>query len=54
MDIKGAVASPAEAIAKCKETMEKVETRKKEVDTAITNSLEQVRKALFAQNEKFS
>ena len=51
-DTEGAVASLDAAIAKCKETMEKVEARKKEVDTAITNSLEQVRKALLAQNEK--
>ena len=51
-DTEGAVASLDAAIAKCKETMEKVEARKKEVDTAITNSLEQVRKALLTQNEK--
>ena len=51
-DTEGAVASLDAAIAKCKETMEKVEARKKEVDTAITNSLEQVFKALLAQNEK--
>ena len=51
-DTEGAVASLDAAIAKCKETMEKVEARKKAVDTAITNSLEQVRKALLAQNEK--
>ena len=51
-DTEGAVASLDTAIAKCKETMEKVEARKKAVDTAITNSLEQVRKALLAQNEK--
>ena len=52
VDTEGAVASLDAAIAKCKETMEKVEARKKAVDTAITNSLEQVRKALLAQNEK--
>ena len=51
-DTEGAIASLDAAIAKCKETMEKVEARKKEVDTAITNSLEQVFKALLAQNEK--
>ena len=51
-DTEGAVASLDAAIAKCKETMEKVEARKKAVDTAITNSLEQVRKALLTQNEK--
>ena len=51
-DTEGAVASLDAAIANCKETMEKVEARKKEVDTAITNSLEQVRKALLTQNEK--
>ena len=51
-DTEGVVASLDAAIAKCKETMEKVEARKKEVDTAITNSLEQVRKALLTQNEK--
>ena len=51
-DTEGAVASLDAAIVKCKETMEKVEARKKEVDTAITNSLEQVHKALLAQNKK--
>ena len=51
-DTEGVVASLDAAIAKCKETMEKVEARKKAVDTAITNSLEQVRKALLTQNEK--
>ena len=51
-DTEGAVASLDAAIAKCKETMEKVEARKKAVDTAITNSLEQVRKTLLTQNEK--
>ena len=51
-DTEGAVASLDAAIAMCKETMEKVEARKKVVDTAITNSLEQVRKALLTQNEK--
>ena len=50
-DTEGAIASLDVAIAKCKETMEKVEARKKEVDTAITNSLEQVHKALLTQNE---
>ena len=51
-DTEGSVASLDVAIAKCKETMEKVNVRKKEVDTAITNSLEQVCKALLEQNEK--
>ena len=48
---EGALSSLDEAIAKCNQTMQKVETRKTEVDTAINNSLEQVRKALLAQNE---
>ena len=40
------------AIAKCKDTMQEVEARKKNVDSVITNSLEQACKALYAQNEK--
>ena len=48
---EGALSPLDEAIAKCNQTMQKVETRKTEVDTAINNSLEQVRKALLAQNE---
>ena len=40
------------AIAKCKDTMQEVEARKKNVDSVITNSLEQACKALLAQNEK--
>ena len=51
-DTEGALASLNSAIAKCKDTIEKVEARKKAVDSAITNSLEQVRKALLEQNEK--
>ena len=49
---EGTLSSLDEAIAKCNQTMQKVETRKTEVDTAINNSLEQVRKALLAQNEE--
>ena len=48
---EGTLSSLDAAIAKCNQTMQKVETRKTEVDTAINNSLEQVRKALLAQNE---
>ena len=48
---EGTLSSLDEAIAKCNQTMQKVETRKTEVDTAINNSLDQVRKALLAQNE---
>ena len=48
---EGTPSSLDEAIAKCNQTMQKVGTRKTEVDTAINNSLEQVRKALLAQNE---
>ena len=47
----GAVASLDKAIAQCKQTMQKVETRKTAVDTAINTSLEKVRTALLAQNE---
>ena len=50
-DIETAVASLDTAIAKCKENIEKVEARKREVDSAITNSLEQARKALLTQTE---
>ena len=49
---EGTLSSLDAAIAKCNQTMQKVETRKTEVDTAINNSLEQVRKALLAQNEE--
>ena len=49
---QGAVATLDEAIAECKKTMQQVESRKKEVDNAITRSLEQVREALLAQNEE--
>ena len=49
---KGSVASLDRAIAQCKQTMQKVETRKKQVDTAINTSLEKVRTALLAQNEE--
>ena len=48
---EGTLSSLDEAIAKCNQTMQKVETRKTEVDTGINNSLDQVRKALLAQNE---
>lgn len=51
-DSCGAVATLDTAIAQCKHTMKQVELRKKEVDTAITRSLDQVRKALLAQNEE--
>ena len=51
-DTEGTLASLNSAIAKCKDTIEKVEARKKAVDSAVTNSLEQVRKALLEQNEK--
>ena len=47
----GAVASLDKASAQCKQTMQKVETRKMAVDTAINTSLEKVRTALLAQNE---
>ena len=49
---QGAVATLDGAIAECKKTMQQVESRKKEVDNAITRSLEQVREALLAQNEE--
>ena len=49
---QGNVATLDEAIAECKKTMQQVESRKKEVDNAITRSLEQVREALLAQNEE--
>ena len=48
---QGAVATLDGAIAECKKTMQQVESRKKEVDNAITRSLEQVREALLVQNE---
>ena len=51
-DAKLAVASLDGAIARCKETVEKVKVRRNEVDVAINNSLEQVRKALLAQSEE--
>ena len=51
-EAKVAVASLDGAIARCKETVEKVKTRKNEVNVAISNSLEQVRKALLAQSEE--
>ena len=51
-DAIGAVASLGTAINKCKETIEKVKARRKEVDAAIVSSLEQVCKALLAQSEK--
>ena len=49
---QGAVATLDGAIAECRKTMQQVESRKKEVDNAITRSLEQVREALLAQNEE--
>ena len=49
---QGTVATLDGAIAQCRKTMQQVELRKKEVDNAITRSLEQVREALLAQNEE--
>ena len=40
------------AIGKCKQTMKQVNVRKREVDAAINDSLEQVRKTLLAQNKE--
>ena len=51
-DSQGAVATLDGAIAQYRKTMQQVELRKKEVDNAITRSLEQVREALLAQNEE--
>ena len=48
---KQALSSLDSSIATCKKKMEKVEERKKAVDSAITVSLEQVHKALMQQNE---
>ena len=51
-DSQGAVATLDGTIAQYRKTMQQVELRKKEVDNAITRSLEQVREALLAQNEE--
>ena len=49
---QGAVAKLDGAIAQCRKIVQQVESRKKEVDNAITRSLEQVREELLAQNEE--
>ena len=48
----GAVDSLDGAIEQCKQTMQQIERRKKEVDGKINDSLEQVRTALLVQNEE--
>ena len=47
----GAVDSLDGAIEQCKQTMQQIERRKKEVDGKINDSLEQIRTALLVQNE---
>ena len=49
---KRSVSSLEDAIEKCKKTMQLVESKKKEVDAEIGNSLEKVRTALLEQNEE--
>ena len=49
---QGALHSLDTAIMQCEKTMQQIETRKKEVDGKINDSLEQVRTALLAQNEE--
>ena len=49
---KGVLASLNDIIAQCKETMEQVESRKREIDDIIYRSLNQVREALLAKNEE--
>ena len=46
------LASLNDVIAQCKETMEQVESRKREIDSIINRSLNQVREALLAKNEE--
>ena len=48
----GVVDSLNGAIEQCKQTMQQIERRKKEVDGKINDSLEQIRTALLAQNEE--
>ena len=47
-----ALASLDEAIVQCKQTVQQIETKKKEVDTAINQSLDQIREKLLAQNKE--
>ena len=47
-----AIGSLDKSIDQCKQTMQKVETRKKQVDATINSSLDEVRTALLAQNEE--
>ena len=49
---KRSVSSLEDAIEKCKKTMQLVESKKKEVDAEIGNSLEKVCTALLEQNEE--
>ena len=48
---QSALASVNETISKCKEIMQQVDSRKKEVDDTISKSLDQIREALHLQNE---
>ena len=48
---QGALHSLDMAITQCEQTMQQIETRKKEVDGKINDSLEQIRTALLAQNK---
>ena len=47
-----AIAALDDAIFQCKMTIQTIESRKKEVDSAITHSVNQVREALLAMNEE--
>lgn len=49
---ESALASLNDVITQCKETMEQVESRKKEIDNIINSSLNQVRETLLAKNEE--
>ena len=49
---EAAIASLDAAIDRCKQTVQNIETKKRECDASITESLEQVRKVLLAQNEE--
>ena len=51
-DSQEAVAALEEAIVVCNKTIQEVESKKKEIDNAITRSLNEVREALLAQNEE--
>ena len=47
-----ALVSLDEAVAQCKQTVQQIETKKKEVDTAINQNLDQIREKLLTQNRE--